>query len=139
VARGLDTESDGGSRIVEVAEVLDVVAVAAVRVERTRTLGMRRDGVRLQREVRLQPRNAGDGLAVTRRAAVVDVVLTGPDRIVPGIHRADGVRVRSVETEFELRHVVRVAGVVQPTRMLTGDHRDVGVHVAGNDPLEALD
>src|ERR1700704_2162997 len=49
--RRLDTECHGGPGIVEVAEMLDVVAVAAGWVERAGALRVSRDGIRLQWEV----------------------------------------------------------------------------------------
>src|SRR6267142_6133913 len=95
--RRFNTEGHGGSGVVEVAEMLNVVPVAAARVERAGTLRVSRNGVRLQRVVGLQPLNTGDRLLVAGRAAVVDVVLARPDGHVVGINRTDRIVIRAVE------------------------------------------
>src|SRR3979409_1998926 len=105
MTRRFDAEGDGRARVVEVAEMLDVVTVAAGRIERTCAFGMGRDDVGLQREVRLQPLYARNRLLMAGRAAVVDVVLARPDLVVGGVQEADRVVVGAVEAEFELRHI----------------------------------
>jgi len=77
MTRRFDAEGDGRARIVEVAEMLDVVTVAAGGIEYARPFGVGRDSIGLQRIMRLQPRYARHRFLMTRRAAIVDVVLAG--------------------------------------------------------------
>src|SRR5258708_18671249 len=109
MAGGFDAERDRRAGIVEVAKMLDVVTVAARGIERTGALTMGRDGVGLQRIVRLQPLNARDRLLMAGRAAVVDVVLAGPDLLVFGVHWTDRIGVGAVEAKLVFRHLVGIA------------------------------
>src|SRR5713226_6206141 len=84
----------------------------------------------------LQPRYARHCLLMARRAAVVDVVLAGPDLIIAAIEQADRVGIGTVKAEFVLGHLV---GVAVTARILSGDYRDVGMFVAGNDPFQPFD
>src|ERR1700738_1792212 len=116
--------------------MLDVVTVAAIGIERALAFGMSRDGIGLQRMVRLQPLDARERLFVARRAAVVDFVLARSNLFPAGVQETERIVVAAVEAIFVLRHFVSVAVA---SRVLAGDHRDVSVLVAWNDPFQALD
>src|SRR5467141_225190 len=136
MTRRFDAEGDGRARIVEVAEMLDVVTVAAGGIEYARPFGVGRDSIGLQRIMRLQPRYARHRFLMTRRAAIVDVVLARPNLTIFTIQQADRVGIGAVKAEFVLGHLV---GVAVSARILSGDHRDVGMLVAWNDPFQPFD
>src|SRR5262249_1726789 len=106
MTRRFDAEGDGWAGVVEVPEVLDVITVAAVGIERTCAFGMGRDRIGLQRVVFLQPLDARDGLLMTQGAIVVDVILARPDLPVAGVQQTDRIVVTAVEAILVFSHFV---------------------------------
>src|SRR5882757_6210689 len=70
------------------------------------------------------------------RPAVVDVVLARPDLVIATVQETDRIVVAAVEAIFVFRYFI---GVAVASRVLAGDHRDVGMLVAGHYPFQALD
>src|SRR5262249_60879311 len=67
---GLEADRDGRTRIVEVAEVLDVPAAVAVGIEHAGALDVRGDVVAGERIVLLQPDDARNRLVLVVRRAL---------------------------------------------------------------------
>ena len=134
----LETEGDVRGGIVEVAQVLDVVARAAGRVVDTRPLKVSRDEIAGGRGELGHPLHALDGLDVAqtgccgavvagdlfRGGVDVSVVAAAGDRAVPLIGgAAAGVAVGPVEAVFVLGLQVGIAGAARGRPgQLAGEH-----------------
>src|SRR5262245_12960396 len=139
----LEADGDGRTGIVEIAEVFDVKAAIAVRIKDAGALDMRRDVVAIQREVRLQPLDAGNGLInvvggpQARARGIQDLVL--PDATFGRTRSASlsaTVGVATVEAIFEFRQGAGVVvgidsaygdGVAPVLRFLGGEGRHAGM------------
>src|SRR5215831_4219075 len=133
MARRFDAERNRRTGIVEIAKVLDVVPVTAGWIECTCALGMSWDGIGPQRMVRLQPLNARYRLTVPSDAVIVDRVLPRPKGVVGCVESPNQIAVGSIEAEFELSHLVRVA--LFAPRILACDDRNIGMFMARNNPF----